>query len=69
MRDTSNESRTASYGEHSYITNLTNEELDEFIDDVYRCLEEKETDLANDYLSIALLEKERRELEEDDEEL
>ena len=69
MRDTSNESITASYGEHSYITNLTNEELDEFIDDVYRCLAEKETDLVNDYLSIALLEKERRELEEDDEEL
>lgn len=69
MRDISDENRTASYSEHAYITNLTDEELDEFIDDVYRCLEEKETDLANDYLGIALLEKERRELEEDDEEL
>lgn len=69
MRDISDENRTASYGEHAYITNLTDEELDEFIDDVYKCLEEKETDLANDYLTIALLEKELRELEEDDEEL
>ncbi len=69
MRDTSDENRTASYGEHAYIDNLTDEELDKFIDDVYRCLAEKETDLANDYLGIALLEKERRELEEDDEEL
>lgn len=65
MRDTSDENRTASYGEHAYITNMSDKELDEFIEDVQKVIEEKETELVNDYLSIAMLEKERRELEEE----
>lgn len=64
MRDISDENRTASYGEHSYIENLTDEELDEFIEDVENAIEECETELALDYYNIAMFEKEMREMAE-----
>ena len=63
MRDVSDEYRTASWGEHAYISNLDDDELDEFIRDVKKKCEECETLLVQDYLNIALLEKESREME------
>ena len=61
MRDMNDENRTASYGEVFYIQNLGDEELDEFIEETEKAIEEQETMLMNDYLNIAMFEKEIRE--------
>ena len=63
MRDYSDENRTASYGEVAYIQDLSNEELDNFIEETENAIDECDTDLMVDYLNIAMMEKKRRENE------